>query len=192
VADETPPEPSDEELMRRVALDEDKTAFARLFDRYTTSILAYVRKSHAALNTDAVETIAQDVFIEAYRAKSTYGFPQPFAPWLFAIAGRVALSHWRRSVPAADRARLPEPQPLWAEVIRAATAEFARPLDMESIRAAISLLPRDQAAVIELGVLCGLRAAQITAVTGQDEVTVRRLITEGLRELVRVMTPGGA
>src|SRR5687767_383295 len=66
---------SDEELMRRTQ-NKDRQAFEILYERYHASVLSYLYRMLG--NLEDVESIAQEVFLRAFRFAPTYRFPQKF------------------------------------------------------------------------------------------------------------------
>lgn len=69
-------------------------AFDILLRRYEARILNYVR-SRVALIEDA-EDLTQSIFVKAYRNIAKYDPRHEFATWIFCIARRETISHYRR------------------------------------------------------------------------------------------------
>src|ERR1700733_6494580 len=63
---------ADEDLMRR-AQQGDRQAFGLLYERYSSAILSYLFRLLG--NIEDVESIAQEVFVRAFRFRETYRFP---------------------------------------------------------------------------------------------------------------------
>src|SRR3984957_12351248 len=91
----SPPEAevSDQELMRRTQQG-DSAAFSELYGRYSTAILSFLYRFLG--NMEDVEAIGQEVFLRAYRFRSTYQYPQRLSTWLFTIARNLAINQSRR------------------------------------------------------------------------------------------------
>src|ERR1044071_2045421 len=64
---------SDEELMRRTQTG-DRQAFSLLYERYSSSVLSYLYRMLG--NVEDVESIAQEVFLRAFRFAPTYRYPR--------------------------------------------------------------------------------------------------------------------
>ena len=84
---------SDEDLMRRTQQD-DRRAFALLYERYSSSVLSYLYRMLG--NVEDVESIGQEVFLRAFRFRATYRYPQKFSTWLFTITRNLAINNARR------------------------------------------------------------------------------------------------
>jgi valyl-tRNA synthetase len=79
---------SDEDLMLRTQQG-DKLAFSLLYERYSASVLSYLYRMLGKV--EEVESIAQEVFLRAFRFSSTYQHPNKFSTWLFTITRNVAI-----------------------------------------------------------------------------------------------------
>lgn len=80
-------------LMSRVRKG-DLQAFAELVDKYKQPLVNYI----ARIIQDPVEAedIAQNVFVQVYKAAGRYRTRARFAPWLFSIARNACLNELRR------------------------------------------------------------------------------------------------
>ncbi|MBS7533391.1 sigma-70 family RNA polymerase sigma factor [Ancylobacter sonchi] len=134
------------DLIRRVADDQDRHAYARLYSYFAPRVTSFLRKS--GLPANAAEEIAQEVMLVVWR-KASYFDPEKagVATWIFTIARNLRIDHSRRS--------------------RVATAAEATPVDNEevapsgevlllvaereaSVRAALGSLSEEQAAIVRL------------------------------------------
>lgn len=92
---------SDEELAR-LSRDGSFAAFEEIVRRFDQRIYAFVFQS-CRCDADARE-ITQETFIRAFRALAQFDFTQSFAPWIFTIARRKCIDHFRaRRTPAGSR-----------------------------------------------------------------------------------------
>jgi len=71
-----------------------REAFGHLASRHYRAV-------HACLltlldNRSDAEDLTQETFLRAFRKIRSYNPRQPFRPWIFSIARRVAIAHWRR------------------------------------------------------------------------------------------------
>ena len=69
-------------------------AFAELVNKYESRVFMIVR-AHVPIS--AVEDVAQDVFVRAYRALSSFVGKSPFEHWLSGIATRTCFDYWRKT-----------------------------------------------------------------------------------------------
>ncbi len=92
-----------DEGLARDARAGDLAAFEELVSRYERRIYGFLRARTGSVH-DA-EDLAQTVFVTAYRKLHRYRVSRPFAAWLFAIARRAAVSHYRSARRREDRER---------------------------------------------------------------------------------------
>jgi RNA polymerase sigma-70 factor, ECF subfamily len=91
--------PSDEALARRTQAG-SMEAFEELVSRYEQRIYAFVCQS-CRNGMDAAE-ITQETFVKAYQAIVQFDSKRTFAPWLFTIARRKCVDHFRATRPTSD------------------------------------------------------------------------------------------
>jgi RNA polymerase sigma-70 factor (ECF subfamily) len=94
-----PPSPSDEDLARQTQAG-SMDAFEDLVSRYERRIYAFVMQS-CRNATDAAE-LTQETFVKAYQAISQFDSKRTFAPWLFTIARRKCVDHFRAIRPISN------------------------------------------------------------------------------------------
>ncbi|MCB1126411.1 MAG: sigma-70 family RNA polymerase sigma factor [Verrucomicrobiae bacterium] len=95
-AEETAAERSDEELIagsRRGSAED----FAGLVDRHAPAVFNYLRRFVG--NPHDAEDLTQDTFLKAWRGMARFQTTRAFIPWLFTIARRTALNHFRARRP---------------------------------------------------------------------------------------------
>ncbi|HWQ93635.1 MAG TPA: sigma-70 family RNA polymerase sigma factor [Clostridia bacterium] len=94
-----------DEEVARLAQAGSQTAFEELVSRYERRVFALVNQS-CSNQADACE-LTQDTFVKAYRALERYDPRLCFRTWLFTIARRICIDHYRDQGPVADES-LPE------------------------------------------------------------------------------------
>jgi hypothetical protein len=75
-------EQSDQDLMRLAQMG-NQPAYALIYERYSASVLSYLYRMLGSV--EDVESIAQEVFLRAYRFRATYRYPKRLSTWLFTI-----------------------------------------------------------------------------------------------------------
>ena len=95
---------TDEELARQTRAG-SHPAFEKLVLRYEGRIYQFVAKSCRS-PADALE-ITQDTFVRAFQGIERFDADRNFAVWLFTIARRRCIDHFRSQPPLADAA-MPE------------------------------------------------------------------------------------
>ncbi|MEM7012822.1 MAG: sigma-70 family RNA polymerase sigma factor [Verrucomicrobiota bacterium] len=71
------------------------SAFDEIVRRHESAIFRFVR-SRVRQSNDA-EDIAQQTFVKAYQKINQFKFRYRFAPWLFTIARRLTIEHFRKN-----------------------------------------------------------------------------------------------
>ena len=181
---------SDEELMRRTQ-NKDRQAFEILYERYHASVLSYLYRMLG--NLEDVESIAQEVFLRAFRFAPTYRFPQKFSTWLFTITRNLAINYSRRrkrspvrnvtelNLEGVDISGDPY------QVAQRATDDVEKQEEIARVLKALDDLPNDQKEVIVLGVFQDLSYAQMEEITGTKAVTLRSRMFHGLKKLAKMI-----
>jgi RNA polymerase sigma-70 factor (ECF subfamily) len=176
-----PDEPADAILV--AAAQANPGAFAALYDRYLGRIYRYCYLRLAG--PEEAEEATSRVFLQALAGLSAFRGGL-FVAWLFRIAQNVVVDVERARRPAAPlQARNDPPDPaLGPEEATLARAE------VEALRAALAVLPREQQAVLELG-LAGWRGEEIATALGKSVPAVKMMRLRALRRLRRLLAEGG-
>ena len=83
--------PTDADCIRASLVDPDR--FAEIFDRHGAALAGYL--AHR-VPPSAVEDLASETFLSAFKARARYDLAQADArPWLFGIATNTLRHHWR-------------------------------------------------------------------------------------------------
>jgi len=182
---------SDEELMRRTQ-NKDRQAFEILYERYHASVLSYHYRMLG--NLEDVESIAQEVFLRAFRFAPTYRFPQKFSTWLFTITRNLAINYSRRrkrspvrNVTELNLEGVDISGDPW-QVAQRATDDVEKQEEIARVLKALDDLPNDQKEVIVLGVFQDLSYAEMEEITGTKAVTLRSRMFHGLKRLARMIS----
>lgn len=88
----------------RAAARGDRLAFGRLVDLHKRAVFGLCVR--LLRDGEEARDAAQETFVRAYAAVTTYDPAQPFAPWLLRIARNYCLDLLRRRVPAGAQVRL--------------------------------------------------------------------------------------
>ena len=161
-------------------------AFAVLWRDLNPRLVRYLGAKAPGLGDD----LAAETWLAAARNLATFqGNEVAFRGWLFTIARRRLVQHWR------DSARRPvspsDPESFTDQ--RAAddteTEGMAGLSARETARAIAAALPSDQADVVLLRMLAGLDVDQVAEILGKRPGTVRVLQHRALRRLAEKFSP---
>jgi RNA polymerase sigma-70 factor (ECF subfamily) len=84
----------DVQLMQRVRKDGDAAAFRDLFTRHGDALVNFVFRFVG--NRDRAEELAQDAFLQIYRARERYEARARFTTYLYRVATNLCLNELRR------------------------------------------------------------------------------------------------
>lgn len=164
----------------------DVEAFGRLVERYQGRLVNFV--FHLVGNQDDAEEIAQETFLRAYRAISTFRGHSSLYTWFCSIATRVAI-RWIRAGPLSENPpRFDDAQPDHPanqdEGGNDPAASAARHETVCQVRRAIQQLPERYRVVLVLVDIDGLEYAEAAEVLRIPINTVRSRLARA-RELLR-------
>ena len=112
-----------------------------LYHRYVGAVTTVARS--ALWSDDLVADAVQLTFVKAWNARADFDPDRPFAPWLYAIARRVAIDIVRRE----RRRQGPEPAEADLAVL---PSDLSDVWEMYEVRAALDGLPDDEREVLRL------------------------------------------
>lgn len=160
------------ELALKVARDQDRTAFAELFDFLAPRVNAYLRK--LGLDTASAEEICQETMVILWQKAALFDpAKSSLSTWIFRVARNRRIDHQRRIskaiVDEEDPMLQPEPAPAPDGGIDEERREAA-------VRSAIAELPPEQYEVVRLAFFLGMAHSQIAEETGLPIGTVKSRI----------------
>ena len=161
----------------RCVLAGERDAFDLLVRRYQQTIFRLTYRM--TKNVEDARDLAQDAFVQAYRALGSFQGHASFSTWLYRIAMNLCLNHLKaagREDPAEIDGRLGDDRPDALEALE--TAERDRALS-----AAIAELPPQQRATLVLRVQQGLSHRAIAEVLECAEGTAKANYSHAVRAL---------
>jgi RNA polymerase sigma-70 factor (ECF subfamily) len=168
-------EPSDEDLARAYC-DGDGDCLEQLIRKYTKPIFNFAYRMTG--NYAEADDIAQDVFVQVYRALPSARLDLPFKPWLYVIARNKCLDYLKKKR-ALDFSAIEDPDTHESAVDAIADSD---PLPEEilernelqrMLREAIMRLPERYRTVVSLRYAGGLSFGEIAATLSLPENTVK-------------------
>lgn len=164
-------------VIRAAATDSD--AFSRLYQHYlqpTYAFIAFRVKSGAE-----AEDLTSELWIKVLDSLSSLKDPRPevFRAWLFMMARRLVIDHYRKSKPTVS---------LNEELEIPKEAEFnSFLLEEVYVHDLVRSLPHQQAEVVSLKYFSGFRNKEIAKLLDLSEKTVASHLSRGLQTLKRGM-----
>lgn len=164
-----PSEPDDDDLVR--AAQRDPSAFGPLYDRYVHSLYRYVLTK---IGTPMeAEDVTSRAFLSALESLPRYHPRGRFAAWLFTIARRKVIDHYRGHEAPDPPAEESDPRPAISE----APVELE---DRDRLRALLRGLREDRQELIRLRYVAGLSFGQIAVIVGKREDAVKKMVYRAL------------
>ena len=162
----------------------DESAFSTIWREFHPSLVRYLR----IVAGNAAEDVASETWAAVATSIDRFdGDETAFRAWLFTVARRRAIDHFRRE---ARRPSVPvDPVTLGTAPIAASSADPGQAaldtIATESALALIAQLPPEQAEAVVLRAIAGLDVAHVAAIMQKRPGTVRVLAHRGLRTLAR-------
>ena len=163
-------------LLRRVA-DDDREAFAELFENYHPRLFTFLfrlTRSHGS-----AEELANDVMLTLWKSAGRFRGESKVSTWVFGIAYRQALAHFRKSklnlVFLGDNEKAAQ---------AASSIEPNDRLEREDwVRRGIDELPPKQKLTVMLVYFLGLSCEETSSVTGVPTSTVKTRMFHARRKM---------
>ena len=160
-------------------------AFSVLYRDLNGRVLRYFSSRAPSV----AEDLAAETWVGAARGLSTFdGDEQAFRAWLFTIAHRQLVQHWRDSArrPPTDPAAEGDERHLETPGVQVPGVEVQvidSLMAQQAARAIAASLTADQAEVVLLRVLGGLGVDEVAKILGKRSGTIRALQHKALRKL---------
>jgi RNA polymerase sigma-70 factor, ECF subfamily len=142
----------------------DTSAMTELYHRFAGAVTTVARS--ALWSDDLVADAVQQTFVKAWNARADFDPDRPFAPWLYAIARRVAIDIVRRE------RRRQGPEPVDAD-LAVLPADLSEVWETYEVRVALDGLPVDEREVLRLHYFEGRTHVEIARMLGIPIGTVK-------------------
>jgi len=175
------PSLSDEALARQTQAG-SMEAFEELVSRYERRVYAFISQS-CRNGMDAAE-ITQEAFVKAYQAISQFDPKRTFAPWLFTIARRKCVDHFRAMRPASD-----ESPPELSDTNNPAELLAVEDERRQLWNLARRILPQTQFEAIWLHYVEDMNLAEVAKVLGRPQTYIKVLLFRARKTLAERLKP---
>jgi len=173
-----------EALIARVAQDRDRAAFAALFDHFAPRIKAYLIRLGAT--PGLAEDVTQEALLSLWRKAHLFDPAKAAAAtWVFTIARNLRIDQIRKE----RRPQMDADDPLCEEP-RGPEENLAWVQPEGRLRAALAMLPPDQARVIELSFFSDCPHSEIADRLGIPLGTVKSRLRLAMARLRTAMGDG--
>jgi len=177
----------------RSAQAANQDAFRTLVERYHVPVLRTARILLA--DSALAEDVAQEAWLNAWRALSQFNLERPFRPWVLRIVANCCRMELRRSHGADAALDLVEPELLSDQ--SDLLADVVRREEYEALDDAITSLPPAQRRIVALRYRADLDLGEIALVTSLPLGTVKSRLSRALAAIrermmsTRLVNPDG-
>jgi RNA polymerase sigma-70 factor (ECF subfamily) len=168
----TSEDPDEGELIREA--QRDPAAFEPLYDHYVRGLYRYVL-SRVGTSTEA-EDVTSQTFLSALEALPRYHHRGRFAAWLYTIARRKITDHFRRPAIADSQSDAPDSLPGSIEHVVGLE-------ELDRLRSLVRELSEESQELIRLRYTASLPFAEIAAVVGKREDSVKKTVYRALARM---------
>ena len=177
------PEPSEEAEWIRAAQAGDRSAFARLIERYWDRLYRWLH--HLTRDRHLAEDLTQETFLKALAAVKSFRPGSNFRAWVFRIGHNNFVNQKR----ADRRAKHQLPDDLAASDVGGAEAVTESREALEAVARAVAELPSDFRAALTLRVEEGLSFREVAKILNTTEETARWRVFKARQKLMKVLAP---
>ena len=155
----------------------DFAAARSLIDRVSPQLHRFLQLQTA--NRADAEDLLQEAWLRIHRVRHTYRPGRPLLPWIYAIARRVRVDHYRKALRTAIRE-----QPL-EDLSETAVAEAPQAEDLEELLAPLSDSQRE---VLEMLKVAGMSLQEVAQATSCSVGSVKQQVHRAYERLRQTMS----
>ncbi|MGV3523327.1 MAG: RNA polymerase sigma factor [Candidatus Sericytochromatia bacterium] len=180
------PDIRDEALMLQCVAGQ-KPAFNLLVKRWKHPLVNYFYRQLG--NAETAEELAQEVFVKVWTTQR-YVPQARFSTWLYRVAGRVLIDHWRKQGrrPQADIAL--DEQFDWPSETQSPEQQYLAAEGAARVRKALQQLPPKQQQILVLSKFQDLKYAHIADILGCSANHVKVQVFRALQRLAQHLKEG--
>lgn len=157
----------------------DFTAARSLIERLSPRLHSFFRAQ--AVNRVDADDMLQDAWLRIHRVRRTYRRGRPLLPWVYAIARRVRVDHYRISVRTATR------EQRFDELTEAIPDSAADAHPADELAELLAPLPASQREVLELLKVAGMSLEEVAQATSSSVGAVKQKVHRAYERLRRTM-----
>jgi RNA polymerase sigma-70 factor (ECF subfamily) len=157
----------------------DFDAARSLIERISPALHRFFDKQ--AMNRADADDLLQEAWLRIHRVRHTYGPARPVLPWIYAIARRVRVDHYRKSARASAREQRWEELP---ESLPTPAAESHHG-DLQELLAPLSESQRE---VLEMMKVAGMSLEEVAQATSCSVGSVKQKVHRAYEKLRKTMS----
>jgi len=151
-----------------------EAAFDQIVRRHEAQVL---RIAYRVLGSWAdAEDVAQDVFVRLHRHGTDFPQDAAIGPWLYRVAVNLCIDRSRRKRPTSELREVVSSHP-------SAEKELLHSERKRLLMLALATLPAKERAAVVLREIEGISTAEVAAILGSSEATVRSQVSKAIARL---------
>jgi RNA polymerase sigma-70 factor, ECF subfamily len=158
----------------------DFAAATALINRISPALHRFLNAQCASV-TDA-DDLLQEVWLRIHRVRQTYRPGKPLLPWIYAIARRVRIDHYRKSLRSTMR------EQRWDELSATAADSLAQPQPVDALEELMAPLSESQREVLEMLKVVGMSLEEVAQATSSSVGSVKQKVHRAYRKLRQSMS----
>lgn len=131
------------------------------------------------------DDLLQEVWLRIHRVRHTYQPGRPLLPWVYAIARRVRVDHYRRAVRTSVR------EQRWEE-LRESSLSRAESAHVNELQELLAPLSESEREVLEMMKLSGMSLEEVARATSCSVGSVKQKVHRAYEKLRRTVNLAGA
>ena len=152
-------------------IDGDSSAYAYLVDKHKEMVFTIAVK--ILRNREEAEEVAQDVFLKAFNALSSFKRNAKFSTWLYRIAYNTAISQSRRKKPIFSAIDDEMIDNYTTDTINKSVSEISREEQIAAINNVMEMLPKEENLLLTLFYKNEKSIEDISEITGYSQSNVK-------------------
>jgi RNA polymerase sigma-70 factor, ECF subfamily len=158
----------------------DEAAVRAVYARYAGPIVTVAMGTLG--KRELADEVVQTTMLKAWRAAASFDPSRDLAPWLYAIARRVAIDIYRRETRAGT------PEELTDDRAAVVPLSFERTWEAWEVRSALDRLPPDEREVVRLAHFLGMTHAEIAEHLNVPVGTVKSRSNRAYKRLAALLS----
>jgi RNA polymerase sigma-70 factor (ECF subfamily) len=158
----------------------DEAAVRAVYARYAGPIVTVAMGTLG--KRELADEVVQTTMLKAWRAAASFDPSRDLAPWLYAIARRVAIDIYRRETRAGT------PEELSDDRAAVVPLSFERTWEAWEVRSALDQLPPDEREVVRLAHFLGMTHAEIAEHLNVPVGTVKSRSNRAYKRLAALLS----
>lgn len=175
---------SDEELVQKVVVSGDTSAFGVLYDRY--ALLVYAKCKSFTSRTDEVDDLVQDIFVGVFVKLKMFRGESKFSTWLYSFTYNHCVNHFNRTVKKKrNEVSIDETEVEFDETDAVSDSEIFS-LAADKLQEALKIIEPDNKVVLLMKYQDDLSIKEMIEVLGIGESAVKMRLHRAKKRIVEI------